>query len=721
MDKSKYEELQSKYEELQREVQFYREYDALTGLYNKNTFYREAKRMICGNPDKDYFIICIDVERFRVVNDLYGTDKGDEILNYLAGELRTYIADRTAVSARLSADVFAICMPSSESLEALEADIVRAFREVPLDMKLMPAIGFYHISDRELPVSLMCDRAIMALETVKGDYSQHSAVFDNHLRDSFLEEQEIISRADLALANREFEVYMQPKCNMRSGKIVGAEALIRWRHPQKGLIPPAAFVPLYERNGFIKKLDVYVWEESVRWLRSWMDRGNPPIPVSVNVSRIDVIGMDLFRVLEQLLKKYQVPSTALEVEITESAYTSQMEEIVMTVGQLMDAGYTVLMDDFGSGYSSLNMLKDINVNILKLDLCFLDNTDKKSRDILESVVHMAKWLGLRIIAEGVETKSQVEFLLDIGCEYAQGYYYYKPMELKLFEELLSDRERVDYGDGMRAGDIRENLIHFKELFHEDMMTDQLLNNILGGVALYQYDGTSMNVVRCNDEYYWLIYHEGASCQNGEDVMEAIVKEDRRIMHQALADAKIRGERGTEVVVRRRLSGQEIVWLQTRLFYLSESNGKSVYYAGVSDVSDQMQAIEDLRMSELRFRTAMEATGITLFELDVETRTARYSRQSQEAFGLDGVIADAPEGFIEQGTVEKEFEDDFREMYEAIYRGEDRASCEIRACMGDGGIVWNRITLIAIKDYGGNTVKAVGVVENITKEKNVERI
>ena len=230
-----------------------------------------------------------------------------------------------------------------------------------------------------------------------------------------------------ALTNHEFVLHWQPQCNTRTERIVGLEALVRWQHPSRGIVMPGAFIPVLERNNFIASLDLYVWEEACRHIRSWIDRGGVPIPVSVNISRADLYAIDVVEALEGLVSRYDLDHRLLELEITESAYAED-EKMADAVARLKGLGFTILMDDFGSGYSSLNMLKDITVDILKIDMGFLARQDQsqRSESILEAIVSMARFMDLRIIAEGAETKEQVDFLQGIGCDYAQGYYFYVP-------------------------------------------------------------------------------------------------------------------------------------------------------------------------------------------------------------------------------------------------------------------------------------------------------
>lgn len=704
---------------LREELRLSREYDALTGLYNKNTFFEQAVRLLEDRPEESFDIACVDVERFKLVNDLYGIEAGDRLLQGIARRLKEVFSPPECILARMFNDLFALLLPQGKREEAEQA-ILRVFQALSHEMVLTPAIGFCPVLDRAhgaQGVSAMYDRAILALKSVKGNYLKHAAAYDVSQFSLLLEEQELLNGVSSALENREFEIYMQPKCNMRTGKVIGAEVLVRWRHPEKGLIPPNVFIPVFERNGFIKRLDVYVWEEAARWLRRWIDAGHHPFPVSVNISRIDIFGLDVCGILDGILEKYGLDVKLLELEITESAYVNQPEVVIHTLERLTAHRFTLLMDDFGSGYSSLNMLSSINVDILKIDMQFLVRSDQKSKNILESILRMSKWLDLPVIAEGVEAQWQVDFLTGLGCIYAQGFYYYRPMPLADFEALLLDDGRVDDLDNGMQRVSREMLLDFHELFHRDVMSDRLLENVLGAIALFRFDGSRLLLFKGTEEYYRLTDRLGLlSGGQGveQDLLAPLREEDRARLLEALRRAKAApDESGAEVsFCRRDLSPAR--WFHIRLFHLADRPDGEIFYGALSDVTEQMDNLERLRVRENQFYLAMEATNIVLFELDLKTREARYSEYAQRAFNLEAAVANAPEGFIEQGTVCEESQADFRAIYDAVYGGAERASCIIHAKLGDGSLVWNRITLAAVRDGQGEAASAVGMVETVSR-------
>ena len=251
-----------------------------------------------------------------------------------------------------------------------------------------------------------------------------------------MEQQEIVDEMDIALETGQFKVYLQPQYNIKEKRVIGAEALVRWIHPEKGMISPGKFIPVFEHNGFVTKLDSYIWEQVCQVLHRWKKQYNVELPISVNVSRTDVFNTDWEEVFQNLVTKYNIPPSLLHLEITETAYMDNQQELISAGEKLRDMGFTIAMDDFGSGYSSLNMLKDVPVDILKLDMRFLysDKNSTNTGNILKAMVNMADWMSLSVIAEGVEQQEQADFLGSIGCEIIQGYLYGKPMPVEEFEE-----------------------------------------------------------------------------------------------------------------------------------------------------------------------------------------------------------------------------------------------------------------------------------------------
>lgn len=695
--------------------------DAATGLLSKEAFFDEAAAYLRHSGARDVSIVCFDVDHFKLFNDLHGLDCGDELLRYLGRALALrFSPDGAQPLARLAADTFALCATGIRP-ECVERILVDISSECPNGIDAIVRAGVYRIEDPASPVSIMCDRAVIALRTVKGSYFDRVALYDPGMREALVLEREVVAGIESALREDRIELFLQPKCNIRTGKIVGAEALARWRHPERGIVAPGEFIPLIERNGLVCSLDLRVWEKTAAWIRGLIDEGVQPVPVSVNVSRADIYLVDVAAELHALVERYGIEPSLIEVEITESAYSERPDRIVAAFDELAERGFTVLMDDFGSGYSSLNMLKDINVDVLKIDMRFLDRDDRRSKDIMESVIRMARWLDLPVIAEGVETREQVNFLLDVGCSYAQGYYYARPMEAAAFEALLTDGSKVQH-EQCALQDARRPILDFRDLLHENTISDRMLSSIIGSVALYSYADGDLRLIRGNEAYRRLIATLGEGVNGAEEggsLLPFVHEEDRDAL-VAAAEETVRScpDDGVEVVVRR-MGTNGCHWHKMRLFHLNTTNGSATVYGSVTDVTERMEYMEALRKSEQRFEMTLEASGTVVFELDIPTRTARYSEFLQQAFGLAETVANAPEGFIEQGTVAEESIEDFRAIYRDLYAGAPRTSAVVRAIMGDGSRAWNRVTLLAMPNETGAPVKAVGLVENVTRETEMD--
>lgn len=426
------------------ELKFIAERDVLTGLYNRETFYEKAREFI--DSHEELSVICIwNVDRFKVVNELFGSRLGDQVLRNVAHHLIKVLKD-DGTCTRVEADKFYFVTTKKKLLE-LRPDIENVLfgkeQWSPIDYTLQLHMGIYEVTEREMPVYLMCDRATMALNTIKDSYIKRFAYYSDDLKKAILNEQELVIEMEVALNKRQFFVVFQPIVETRTGRTVSAEALVRWNHPVKGLINPGVFVPVFEKNGFISILDLYVCEEVCRFIRQQLDKGVKVVPISINVSRINFYRPEFLERISEILKEYKLDSSYIKLEITEGAYSDNPKFMAEAIKGFKNSAFEVLMDDFGSGYSSLNMLKDFNVDTLKIDMKFISDleTSERADNILYSILQMAKALNMGTVAEGVETKAQYELLASMGCDLIQGYYFSKPMT----EEDLSARLTFEEG------------------------------------------------------------------------------------------------------------------------------------------------------------------------------------------------------------------------------------------------------------------------------------
>ena len=418
-----------------------RDYDELTGLYNKNMFLRIVKGMLSSHEKEQFVFIRMDINQFQLLNQLYGFEEGDKLLKYIAGVLMEKVRQVPYFTCgRYRADVFCICMRYKSEEDVLEfIDGMSAqVNEYPLSHVIVPVFGIYVIEDNGGSVDAISDKANFAAKRCKGNYIQNYAFYDASMSAQLLREQKIINSMQTALDEEQFVLYIQPKYDLHTNMVDGGEVLVRWMVPGQGMVPPGDFIPVFERNGFIMKLDYYVWEHACQTIRRWLDEGKNPYPISVNISRVSLYNPKLAQLIHDLVEKYQISPSLLQLELTESAYTTNPSAIKDAMKQLQEYGFCILMDDFGSGYSSLNILLETPFDVIKLDKKFMENmmVSGKGRLILEQVAGMVNKLDLGLLAEGVETKEQIELLKSIGCDQVQGYFYAKPMPQEEFFELL---------------------------------------------------------------------------------------------------------------------------------------------------------------------------------------------------------------------------------------------------------------------------------------------
>lgn len=413
------------------------EYDMLTGVFNMQAFYTRAEQLLRENPGRSYSIIRMDIDRFKVINDLYGLEAGDSLLKTMA-RLISERMNAYSVCGRISGDVFCMCVDSAEE-EILDfvAAMTAQLADYPLTSRLVPSFGICRVDSRDTPINVLCDWAHLALKTVKGNVLVSHAFYDDTLRKRILEEKKIETEMHSALEDGQFQLYLQPKVQIATEKIVGFEGLVRWQHPTEGLIQPDRFIPLFEKNGFILRLDEYIWEQSCILLRTWLDKGKNVMPVSVNVSRMHIHDTRLCEKLLDLVARYNLPPHMLELELTESVFLDNEKNLVDTMETLNKHGFLFSLDDFGAGYSSLNMLKSLPIDTIKIDRGFLTEVaaTERGKTIIRHTISLANALRMKVIAEGVENEAQAVFLQDAGCTVAQGFYYSPPVPIAVFEKM----------------------------------------------------------------------------------------------------------------------------------------------------------------------------------------------------------------------------------------------------------------------------------------------
>lgn len=410
----------------------------LKAVSKKNRFRRNVNNLLI-STEKPVGFIQFDIRKFKIINDLYGENFGDQVLAFVKDQLNE-VCHKEQFFVNLRSDVFMVVTEYDDEGELVDL-IHRLDARISSfkDVKIQTCYGVYTVEDKKMEFRQMEDRAGMARKAAKKNILTNILFYREQFKDNLYNRKFIEENMQAAIEERQFMMYLQPKYSISQNEIVGAEALVRWKNPERGMIYPNEFIPIIEENGFVKRVDYYIWEEACRFIKRCEKAGIMPCPVSVNMSRIHLRDDECIKVLSGLIADYEIQKEFLELEITE---TADDQQVSMKALQLKEEGYTLLMDDFGSGYSSLNILLETPFDVIKLDKKFIENMiiSDKGRLILEQVVAMADKLRLGLLAEGVETKEQIELLQNIGCDQVQGYYYAKPMPEDEFFELLKEQK-----------------------------------------------------------------------------------------------------------------------------------------------------------------------------------------------------------------------------------------------------------------------------------------
>jgi diguanylate cyclase (GGDEF)-like protein len=430
-----------------RDTLHWAERDHLTGLYNKEFFYHYAMQLDLYHKGMETDAVVIDVNHFHTINDRYGKARGDEVLMHIARSLQKNILDAGGIVCRREADTFMLYCPHRTDYEMLLNNLAFTVEdEESGESHIWVRMGVYSNVDKSLDIEFRFDRAKMAADTVKGNLANPIGYYDDSMHDAEVFTEQLIDDFHTAIREKQFDIYYQPKYNIHRDEPVlsSAEALVRWKHPKLGMVSPGVFIPLFEDNGLIQELDHYVWSQAAAQVRDWKERLHLSVPVSVNISRIDLYDPDLVENLLKLVRVNRLEKEELILEITESAYTENSKLIIERIEHLHQLGFKIEMDDFGSGYSSLSMLSTMPIDALKLDMQFIRNAFKVRKDtrLLEIMIKLADAFELLTIAEGVETAEQVFTLKQLGCDVIQGYYFSRPLPADEFERFITTEKRV---------------------------------------------------------------------------------------------------------------------------------------------------------------------------------------------------------------------------------------------------------------------------------------
>ena len=415
-------------------------HDSLTGLYTREYLYERITEKLRSGVNRQYYIIFVDVKNFKIVNDIFSSSFGDHALKVIADWIKDSMSEN-CLYGRLAGDTFGALVPEDEFDEISLNDTLASFivSDGTFEYHILIHLGIYKVTESDTDVQVMFDRAHLALSTIRDEYKTHIAFYDEEIRKKVLWDQHISAQLSEAIAEKQLCPYLQPIVD-NSGKVVGAEALVRWINPVDGFMPPGLFIPVFEKNGMIVEVDKYMWRSACEILAKWQQR-NWDIFISVNISPKDFYFIDVPNEIIGLVKEYGIAPEKLRIEITETVMMNDAEERMKVLSDLRSAGFIVEMDDFGSGYSSLNLLKDMPVDVLKIDMKFLSRSkdENKSQKIIQNIIKLSNDLNIASLTEGVESEKQFRMLTDMSCNLFQGYYFAKPMPVDEFEKFYREQ------------------------------------------------------------------------------------------------------------------------------------------------------------------------------------------------------------------------------------------------------------------------------------------
>lgn len=560
-------------------------YDMLTNLYNHDSFVEVTHKFLNKYPEGKYILVIWDVIHFKMINSTLGIETGDLVLQIMGDKIKTLVQAR-GIACRLIGDKFAACLPEEDITE----EWLRNNAEIMLAdgkniYKFETQFGLCRIQDNAESVHVLLDNCMIALRSNLEARSKVFTWYAPDMADKLREEQELLREAEIAFEEGQFVPYLQPVYSVATGKVIAAEALARWQHPTKGLIPPAQFIPLFERYGMIFRLDLCIWDQVGAMLAKQREKGESWVPVSINASRVDFLNPYLVEELDNIVTRYNLSPSQLRIEVTESAYAEEPDKIIKLVDILRAKGFGILLDDFGSGYSSLNILKDISVDILKIDMKFMDKFEQVERagNIVANVVRMAHELDLEVVAEGVETEEQARFLREIGCEYIQGYYYAKPQAMHDFKTLLhrGQRHHLSYDTNDKIGEEFKKSAFVKDTSKEDGM---IFRHYIGASAFYKVVAGEFGLLRANEDYYRLAYVDDAVVEQGPTDILAHLPEQARLQVLAVCREGRAERRPLKCIIKQPLHDSQRDLL-LEINYIVDIHGQAIYFIHFVDMGE----------------------------------------------------------------------------------------------------------------------------------------
>ena len=687
------------------------------GVYDKEAFSEKARQMIDSHDAGYYILSSPNIDNFKYINGQYGMEIGDQVLYHIAQTFRRRMDEVGGICGHIAADDFVLLYPLSVINSATAGRTYETAVAPPcIPQRLHIRAGRYVVASSAMTIEEMYSYAKIAGDAIRGIYDKPFEYYDDTQKAKLVHRQRIEAEMEKALTLGQFEPWLQPQYNHATGAMIGAEVLVRWN--QNGIyVPPAEFIPVFEENGFIYRMDYAIWEQTCALLRRWIDEEKQPVPLSVNVSRKDILQERFVSDVIALTERYAVPANLLRFEITESAFADFPKTIIDKVVQLSRCGFLFEIDDFGSGYSSLNALKDVPAAVLKLDMKFFENTKNQCRagDIIESVVRMAKWLGMAVIAEGVEDKTQADYLKSIGCYYIQGYFYARPMSVSQFEQACFDCKKETELSRLHTLETFDS----SEFWNPRSMDTLIFNSYVGGACVFEYYKGKTEVLRINDRYI----RELAGVV-GRDKEASMVKisefmndADRDVLFGCIRKAINNQEETTcEVKV---FNDNCAEYLRVTVRMIARTDDRYLFYSVISNITAQRTAQINERNMARQLNLIMSnlnaAVTATLFDDREHMKVIYINNGFYKLYGYTKEQYAREVRHINDLILPEDY-DKAMTAVETVLREKKTVTHEFRAVRRDGSVVWVRYinSLMSLDGIGDNVL--IGIATDITEEK-----
>ncbi len=603
--------------------------DTLTGALTKEAFFRETQKLLDKYQDDTFLFFRFDIDKFQTINALFGYDEGDRLLQYCANiMMKMSETNNVSTLGRVDADIFCCCIKTDgkSNYTYLSKDIevfLEGFRD---DYRFNVSIGIYYAHGNEEKLRDIYAKTTLAARKCKDTADTYFFIYDEATDAELTKQQIISSEMHKALKQKEFIVFFQPKVDLKTRKLAGAEALIRWHHPQKGILPPSDFLPVFYKTKFITQLDFYVFESVCEMLKEWEAQGLHLVPISINLTHLSMQDSDLPKKLLAIMKKHNIDSKYIHLEITEGSHAADMESSIECARELSNKGFHLEMDDFGTGVSSLTMLHELPVKTLKLDLRFIKSYSetKSNAGIINFIVALARQMQLDLVAEGIETENEHEFLKNIGCGIGQGYLFSKPVPPNDFKKILIEWEKNEVH---AESEPQESLIDMNDIWIPDSKFNVLFNMIAGAAAIYEFtnDFSNVKVLKLNSEYLQAMEVERTGKNyNFNDLTQLFLPEDVVEMQRKLALSIQERKPFTLLLRRANIPGRtSYKWLKINARILLETKSTTLFFATLEDVTSQQEHVNYLELEakihqdykhQLSIYQEAETNGLATFRI-----------------------------------------------------------------------------------------------------------